>query len=41
VLARHEMWLCGIKFLELDYEIFPVESETNPLKREKGGSDGR
>jgi hypothetical protein len=23
VLARHDMWLCGIKFLELDYEIFP------------------
>lgn len=24
VLARHEMWLFGIKFLELDYEIFPL-----------------
>jgi hypothetical protein len=24
VIARHEMWLFGIKFLELDYEIFPV-----------------
>jgi hypothetical protein len=29
VLARHEMWLFGVKFLELDYEIFPVEAETN------------
>jgi hypothetical protein len=27
VLARHEMWLFGLKFLELDYEIFPVEAE--------------
>jgi hypothetical protein len=26
VLARHEMWLCGVKFLELDYEIFPAET---------------
>jgi hypothetical protein len=25
VMARHEMWLCGIKFLELDYEIFPLD----------------
>jgi YndJ-like protein len=24
VLARHEMWIFGIKFLELDYEIFPL-----------------
>lgn len=24
VLARHDMWFCGIKFLELDYEIFPA-----------------
>ncbi|HEX8773918.1 MAG TPA: YndJ family protein [Pyrinomonadaceae bacterium] len=24
VVARHEMWLFGIKFLELDYEIFPL-----------------
>lgn len=29
VLARHEMWLCGLKFLELDYEIFPAKPETN------------
>jgi hypothetical protein len=25
LLARHEMWIFGIKFLELDYEIFPAE----------------
>jgi hypothetical protein len=24
VMARHEMWLFGIKFLELDYEIYPL-----------------
>jgi hypothetical protein len=29
VLARHEMWLCGIKFLELDYEIFPAKAGSN------------
>lgn len=28
VLARHEMWLFGIKFLELDYEIFPAKPRT-------------
>jgi hypothetical protein len=26
LLARHEMWLFGIKFLELDYEIFPAKT---------------
>ncbi|HEV2912484.1 MAG TPA: YndJ family protein [Pyrinomonadaceae bacterium] len=30
VLARHEMWIFGIRFLELDYEIFPDDRETNP-----------
>jgi len=35
VLARHEMWLFGIKFLELDYEIFPVEPETKCLELRK------
>jgi YndJ-like protein len=29
VLARHEMWLFGIKFLELDYEIFPHSRTTS------------
>ena len=32
VLARHEMWLFGIKFLELDYEIFPVKADTDMTK---------
>ncbi|HEX8921557.1 MAG TPA: YndJ family transporter, partial [Pyrinomonadaceae bacterium] len=32
VLARHEMWLFGIKFLELDYEIFPAQTRTDVLK---------
>jgi hypothetical protein len=27
VLARHEMWIFGIKFLELDYEIFPLSGK--------------
>jgi hypothetical protein len=22
--ARHEMWICGINFLKLDYDIFTV-----------------
>ncbi|MBA3805744.1 MAG: YndJ family protein [Acidobacteria bacterium] len=29
VLARHEMWLFGIKFLELDYEIFTAKAGTD------------
>jgi hypothetical protein len=31
VLARHEMWLCGLKFLELDYEIFPAEVKSEEI----------
>lgn len=38
VLARHEMWLFGIKFLELDYEIFPAKAGTGESQREEAGS---
>lgn len=41
VLARHEMWLCGLKFLELDYEIFPREPQSNVSQQGSKGSKGR
>lgn len=38
VLARHEMWLFGIKFLELDYEIFPGKAGADASHRENDHS---
>jgi YndJ-like protein len=38
VLARHEMWLLGIKFLELDYEIFPAKTRTVRSQSAKASS---
>jgi hypothetical protein len=27
VVARHDMWLCGIRYVRLDYEIRPTTPE--------------